>query len=86
MVFLLDLLAIGALALVIWFIGSQMILPALRNTPSFPIFRRSGQRKEEVSEKLRELQAKGELLNLEQQAQSLEAELQKEAGRHKKDT
>jgi hypothetical protein len=74
---LVDLLGIGLFLLVCWFIMTQMILPALRNTASFPIFRRKLKEKEQVAEEIRGLEAEDEIIGLKQQAAELGRKVEK---------
>ena len=74
---LLRLLVVAGGAFVVWFVISQMIIPAYRNTPSFPLFRRTYKKKEEVAEEIRGLHVQGELTDLEKEAAALKRKQQK---------
>lgn len=76
---LLRLLVYAGVALVVWFVFSQMLNPAFKNTPSFPFFRRIFRRKAAVTEEIRGLHAKGELTELEKKAEALKRKQQQKA-------
>ncbi len=74
----------GVAILVGWFVMSQMVLPALRDTPSFPLFRKSVKSKEGAREKIRNLQELKEAKQLTKQAEALEKELQEHKPRKRR--
>jgi hypothetical protein len=68
----------GCLTVVIaWFVISQMIIPAIRNTPAFPLFRKTVQLKGGVQEQIRELHEIKEAKDLIQEADLLKRDLTK---------
>lgn len=66
----------GALMiLAVVFVWTQMIVPAWRDIPAFPFFRKVFRRKKAAEDRMRELEATRNAMSVEKNAKQLEEEL-----------